>query len=130
MLQASVIIVSTILVVSPVIVATAFASIRVPLGLLALSVSILNFKSTDGDTNCLRFNFRVLKATQFPTSWNSYLVLAVTSQMLATFIAIHCAGDFSKNTHCHAVTDSPSGYVLSSIEDTHICGRIATCESI
>jgi len=66
------------------IVQTAHGSNKVPLGLPALSVSILNPKSTEGETNFLRESLSVLAASQLPKAAKDTLVLAVTSPIFCT----------------------------------------------
>jgi len=63
------------------IVAVALASTKVQLGLPALSVSILRFKSTDGLENFFNANFNVSLATQLHIALIATLVLAVTSHI-------------------------------------------------
>jgi hypothetical protein len=73
-----------------VTVAVAFASIRVQLGLQALSVSILTHKSTDGDTNFLSDSLNVLPATQLPNTGIDALVLSVISPIFCIVYSVVC----------------------------------------
>lgn len=88
--SASVTVVSTsdVVKLASVTVAVASASKRVPLGSPALSVSILTPKSTQGDTYFLRDSFKVLAATQVQKAGIAILVLAVTSPIACTDVAL------------------------------------------
>ncbi len=105
---ASVRVVSTkeVVTLAAVIVPEPFVTI-VPLGLPALSVSILNEKVADGDTVFLREMLKVVPATQVPNIGNDIRVFPDTSPTFCTLVAVANVGTLSINTACHAVTASP-----------------------
>jgi hypothetical protein len=115
-LCASVILVSTTVVVNPLasIVVSVVPANIVPLGDQTLFVSNLNLRSTDGDTNFFNHNFIVVIATHVPMIGNSYLVLAVTSPILATDIACANVGHDSTNRLSLVAQFSPNRKVSLS----------------
>ena len=98
-LPANVTVVSTkpVVKLAAVTVAVAFASTNVPLGSQALSVSILSFKSTQGDTNFFNASFNVLAATPLHRAGILTLVFAVTSPMFWTDVLSTKVGTSSTN---------------------------------
>jgi hypothetical protein len=84
--QGNVTVVSTKLVVNPLsnTVASAFGSINSPLGLPALSVSILTPRFTPGDTNFLNASFNVLLAVPLQNTGILTLVLSAVSHIACT----------------------------------------------
>jgi len=107
-LQARVTVVSAKLVdrLAAVTVEVAFASINVPLGSQALSVSILTDKSTQGDTNFFKDNFKVVQATHVQNCFIVTLVLFVTSQTFCTLVALAKVSHDSIKTASHAAISS------------------------
>jgi F0F1-type ATP synthase membrane subunit a len=87
--QANVTVVSAKLVVKSqgAIVAVAFGSTNVPLGLPALSVSILIHKSTDGLTTFAKLSFSVVPAVQLPIPLILALVFQFTSPISWSVVA-------------------------------------------
>jgi hypothetical protein len=109
-LCARVIVLSTILVVSPLvaIVVSVVVGKIVPLGEPALFVSILSLRSTDGLTNFFNHKFTVVIGSPVPKIGNAYLVLADTSPILATLVACAYAGAVSGNILSHWSIASPA----------------------
>jgi hypothetical protein len=101
-------VVSTKLVVNQLsnTVAVAFASINVPLGSPALSVSILTHKFTDGLTYFLNASFNVVLAVPLQNTGILTLVLAVTSPISCTLVEAANVGTSSLNKLSPAVTFS------------------------
>jgi len=91
-----------------VTVAVALGSTNVPLGSPALSVSILSFKSTQGDTNFFNASFNVLAATPLHRAGILTLVFAVTSPMFWTWSASANVTISSTNKLSPATTSSHS----------------------
>ena len=86
----------------------ALASTNVPLGLPALSVSILTLQKAVGLPFFARLNFMLLLDTPFPKIGNAYLVLAGTSQIFAILVACANVGAVSGNILSHIAIASPA----------------------
>ncbi|MDE9524207.1 hypothetical protein, partial [Xenorhabdus bovienii] len=76
---------------------------NVQLGDQALSVSGLSLRSTQGAKNFFNHNFRVVIATPVPIIGKAYLLLAVTSHMLAVDVACANVGHHSRNNVCPCI---------------------------
>lgn len=100
-LQGKVTVVSARLVVSVAgsISTVALAYTNVPLGLPALSVSILTLQNAVGLITLASASFRLLPATPEPIAGKLTLVLSATSQIFCSVVACANVGQFSTNTH-------------------------------
>ena len=87
----------------------AFTSTRVPLGLPALSVSILIITGTDGLPTLARLSFIVLAALPLPKTGKETRVLAVTSPIFCAEVACAVVGAGSINTTFQAERVSQAG---------------------
>jgi hypothetical protein len=86
--QAKVTVVSTSDVVNDALVTVALAFVtRVPLGIPALSVSILIHKLTQGDQNFLKASFNVAAFTQAQKTGNAILLFADTLPIFTNVVA-------------------------------------------
>ena len=88
----------------------AFTSTRVPLGLPALSVSILIITGTDGLPVLARLSLSVVPATPLPNTGKETRVLAVTSPIFCAEVACAVVGAFSMKTALPAERVSQAGY--------------------
>ena len=87
----------------------AFTSTRVPLGLPALSVSILIINGTDGLSTLARLSLRVVPTTPLPNTGNDIRVFAVTSPIFCAEVACTVVGAGSINTTFQAERVSQAG---------------------
>ena len=96
-------------------VLVAFALMRVPLGLPALSVSIRTQRATDGLPTLARLSLRVVPAAPLPNTGKETRVLAVTSPIFCAEVACAVVGAGSLNTTFQTESVSQAGYDLSVI---------------
>ncbi len=87
----------------------AFALMRVPLGLPALSVSIRTQRLTDGLPFLARLSFSVLAALPLPKTGKDIRVFAVTSPIFCVEVACAVVGADSMNTTFQAERVSQAG---------------------